>query len=68
MNFTTKSLQTVTMNVIIGFQNIINICLTNFFVLNDRLVCRDYLVKFLVSLTSLFVLLIRWGYCFFNYN
>jgi hypothetical protein len=68
MNFTTKSLQTVTMNVIIGFQNIINICLTNFFVLDDRLVCRDYLVKFVVSLTSLFVLLIRWGYCFFNYN
>ncbi len=42
------------MNVIDGFQNIINECLNYFFVIGDTSICKSYVIKFVVSLASLF--------------
>jgi hypothetical protein len=43
----------VAINVIGGFQNIINECQIYFFVICDISFCKGYVVKFVVSLVSL---------------
>ena len=40
------------MNVIGEFQNIIDKCL-NFFFIGNMLICKNYVIKFIVFLTSL---------------
>ena len=42
----------MTMDVVGGLKNIINECLNYFFVISDTLVCKYFIIKFVVSLSS----------------
>jgi hypothetical protein len=41
------------MNVIGEFQNIIDKCLNYYFLIGNMLICKNYVIKFIVFLTSL---------------
>ena len=45
--------------LLVDFNNLINECLNNFFAIGNTLVCKPNVVKFVVSLTSLILKLVK---------